>query len=144
MDIHRAPPILILHLNRFKTHKPSYRSKKIQNRVNFPTRDIDLSKFMSNFELEKEDKGTSRMNDFQSLKLLYDLFGVTNYYGGTGSGHYTAFTKNFMSEEWYYFDDEDIRNEEEQNICTRAAYVLFYRRKDSEFKMPHHKSKPVG
>lgn len=99
---------------------------------------------MSNFKQEKEDEGTSTMNNSPSRKLLYDLFGVVNHYGDTEPGHYTAFAKNFMSEEWYYFDDEDIRNEEEQNICTRAAYVLFYRRKDSEFKMPHHKSKPVG
>merc|ERR1711862_413477 len=49
---------------------------------------------------------------------------------GLGGGHYTAFAKNFNDQKWYKFDDSNVSPANEDKICSTAAYVLFYRRKD--------------
>ena len=69
-------------------------------------------------------------------KLLYNLFAVVNHYGNLGFGHYTAYAKNFKNEKWHYFDDSKVTEESSgNNVCTPAAYVLFYKRKDWDFKL---------
>lgn len=70
--------------------------------------------------------------------LLYDLFAISNHFGGTGGGHYTAFCKyinfyvrNSITGEWYDFDDSSvdlIKNKD--NLVSENAYILFYRRKN--------------
>jgi len=67
--------------------------------------------------------------------LNYNLFGVVNHYGNLGFGHYTAYAKNHKTNEWYHFDDSRVSDENPDNVCTPAAYVLFYKRKDWEFKI---------
>lgn len=32
----------------------------------------------------------------KKTKLIYDLYAVSNHYGGTGGGHYTAYGKNWV------------------------------------------------
>lgn len=67
--------------------------------------------------------------------LNYSLFGVVNHYGNLGFGHYTAYAKNHKRGDWYHFDDSRVSEENPENVCTPAAYVLFYKRKDWEFKI---------
>ncbi len=40
--------------------------------------------------------------------MIYDLYAVSNHYGGLGGGHYTAFAKNKYKNEWYKFDDKSV------------------------------------
>ena len=37
--------------------------------------------------------------------LTYELYAVSNHFGGLGGGHYTAFAKNPENGRWYDFDD---------------------------------------
>lgn len=60
--------------------------------------------------------------------VKYDLFAVSNHYGGLGGGHYTAFAKK--NNEWNEYDDSSVRPAEKSQIITPAAYVLFYKRRD--------------
>jgi len=41
--------------------------------------------------------------------VLYDLFAVSNHFGGTGGGHYTAYAKNPKTKKWYDFDDSYVK-----------------------------------
>jgi len=67
--------------------------------------------------------------------LHYSLFAVVNHYGNMGFGHYTAYAKNHLEDKWFYFDDSRVAPETADSVCTPAAYVLFYKRKDWKFKI---------
>jgi len=59
---------------------------------------------------------------------VYNLFAVSNHFGGMGGGHYTAYCKNKDTGKWYNYDDSHVSETSENHLVTAAAYVLFYRR----------------
>jgi ubiquitin C-terminal hydrolase len=113
MQILRCPPVLVLHLKRFKMKEDitSYRAgSRLSALVEFPLRDLDLRSYVN------------------QENAVYDLYAVSNHYGSTDFGHYTAFALN--GGVWYKFDDSSVYKVDEPQICSTAAYVLFYKRKD--------------
>ena len=58
----------------------------------------------------------------------YELIGVSNHFGSTGGGHYTAFARA-ESGQWHKFDDSHTAAVEPKDVVTPAAYVLMYVRK---------------
>ncbi|CAF3091077.1 unnamed protein product [Rotaria sp. Silwood2] len=40
---------------------------------------------------------------------LYDFFFCIAYYGRAGGGHYIAYALNNLNQQWYEYDDENIR-----------------------------------
>ncbi|XP_048594978.1 putative ubiquitin carboxyl-terminal hydrolase 11 isoform X1 [Brassica napus] len=115
LDLWKLPEILVVHLKRFTYSR--FLKNKIDTLVNFPIHDLDLSKYVMN-------------KDGQSC--LYELYAVSNHYGGMGGGHYTAYAKLMDENKWYDFDDSRVSAVDESEIKTSAAYVLFYRRVKSE------------
>lgn len=61
---------------------------------------------------------------------VYDLIAVANHYGGLGGGHYTAYGKNREDHQWHYFDDSNVSQASEENVVSKAAYVLFYQQRE--------------
>ena len=61
---------------------------------------------------------------------MYDLVGVINHYGSMNFGHYVAFAKNSITDQWYEFNDSSVSMITEGSVCNSAAYVLFYKRRD--------------
>ena len=61
-------------------------------------------------------------------KAEYELYAVSNHYGGLGGGHYTAYAKN--NGKWHEFNDSSVRSCSESSVCSSGAYILFYKRKD--------------
>ncbi|CAD8132028.1 unnamed protein product [Paramecium pentaurelia] len=126
MEIYKVPQILIIHLKRFKTNRISnlgnfYFSngtQKITSMVQFP-HELNLN----NFVLSKQ------AGDNQNY--IYDLYGVDNHYGGIGGGHYTAYAFNSVLNKWIDYNDSNARTTS-SNVVSEAAYLLFYRRRDSE------------
>ena len=41
----------------------------------------------------------------------------------------TAYGKSKIDNNWYYYDDSNVTQCNEENVCTKAAYVLFYQRR---------------
>ncbi|KAI9921428.1 hypothetical protein PsorP6_000849 [Peronosclerospora sorghi] len=74
----------------------------------------------------------SNLDQSRCLETKYDLYGVVNHQGALGGGHYTAYAKNFVDDQWYYYDDERVRVVEEQQVVSPSAYLLFYLRSDME------------
>lgn len=116
--------------------------EKIEDFIDFPLEGLDLSPFCHqpswtsavSYDNLSEISSTSNGNAAKKPSALYDLFAICNHYGRMGFGHYTAFARDYLddqlSPQWYSFDDDLVRpcsNPEE--VKTRAAYMLFYRRR---------------
>lgn len=112
LDLWRLPEVLVIHLKRFSYSRSM--KHKLETFVNFPIHDFDLTNYVAN-------KSNSRQQ-------LYELYALTNHYGGMGSGHYTAHIKLLDENRWYNFDDTHISPINEEDVRSGAAYVLFYRR----------------
>lgn len=59
---------------------------------------------------------------------IYELYAVSNHYGGLGGGHYTAYGKN--NGKWCEFNDSSVRSINGGSVSGSGAYILFYKRKD--------------
>lgn len=58
---------------------------------------------------------------------MYDLFSITNHEGSMSNGHYYAFSWNYASRNWYYFNDSEIKLIKNlQKLVSPEAYILFY------------------
>ncbi|XP_069760274.1 ubiquitin carboxyl-terminal hydrolase 15-like isoform X3 [Narcine bancroftii] len=114
LDLWSLPPVLVVHLKRFSYSR--YWRDKLDTLVDFPISDLDMSEFLIN-----PNAG----------RCEYNLIAVSNHYGGMGGGHYTAFAKNKDDSKWYYFDDTSVSSATEDQIVSKAAYVLFYQRQDT-------------
>ena len=110
LELFYLPKLLIIHLKRFRSGRYSW--DKNNSYVDFPIEGLDLKNFVTG-----PDKFSS----------VYDLYAVSQHYGGTGGGHYTAVCKNNGS--WYSFNDSSVSSTGQSDIKSSAAYVLFYRRK---------------
>ncbi|KAL0904858.1 hypothetical protein M5K25_027016 [Dendrobium thyrsiflorum] len=115
LDLWRLPEILVVHLKRFSYSR--FLKNKLDTFVNFPVHNLDLSKYVMN-------KSSIQQS------YVYELYAVSNHYGGLGGGHYTAYAKLIEEDSWYHFDDSHVSPVSEDSIKTSAAYVLFYRRKE--------------
>eukprot|EP00753_Platysulcus_tardus_P004106 PLAT12521.3.p1 GENE.PLAT12521.3~~PLAT12521.3.p1 ORF type:complete len:1474 (-),score=833.39 PLAT12521.3:84-4505(-) len=61
---------------------------------------------------------------------LYDLSGVVNHFGALGAGHYVAYCKSPEDGRWRCYNDSRVRDIDEGEVCSQAAYLLFYVRRD--------------
>uniref|UniRef100_A0A4W3HJJ8 Ubiquitin carboxyl-terminal hydrolase 15 n=1 Tax=Callorhinchus milii TaxID=7868 RepID=A0A4W3HJJ8_CALMI len=135
LDLWSLPPVLVVHLKRFSYSR--YWRDKLDTLVDFPISALDMSEFLIN-----PNAGPCE----------YNLIAVSNHYGGMGGGHCkyskmvvsvlfsvadlllstdTAFAKNKDDDKWYYFDDTSVSPATEDQIVSKAAYVLFYQRQDT-------------
>ncbi|KAM4829797.1 ubiquitin carboxyl-terminal hydrolase 8 isoform 1-T1 [Thomomys bottae] len=109
IEIWKLPPVLLVHLKRF-----SYDGRwkqKLQTSVDFPLENLDLSQYV--------------IGPKNSLKK-YNLFSVSNHYGGLDGGHYTAYCKNAARQRWFKFDDHEVSDISVGSVRSSAAYILFY------------------
>ncbi|KAJ8393098.1 hypothetical protein AAFF_G00067810 [Aldrovandia affinis] len=109
LEIWKVPPILLVHFKRF-----SYEGRwkqKLQTFVDFPLENLDLGQYVMGPKL--------------SLKR-YQLFGVSNHYGGLDGGHYTACCRNAAQQRWFKFDDHEVTDMSTTAVKTSAAYIIFY------------------
>uniref|UniRef100_A0A8C4R5Z6 ubiquitinyl hydrolase 1 n=1 Tax=Eptatretus burgeri TaxID=7764 RepID=A0A8C4R5Z6_EPTBU len=98
-DLWSLPQILVVHLKRFSYNK--YYRDKLDTLVDFSIRDLDMHEFLAG----------PKMNS-----CVYDLIAVSNHYGGLGGGHYTAYAKNQLSQNWYYYDDSSVSSASKDQI----------------------------
>ncbi|ORY31587.1 hypothetical protein BCR39DRAFT_558054 [Naematelia encephala] len=132
LDIYKAPDILVICIKRFGSSRRL--SDKLDNMVNFPIDGLDLEdrigerKVSKSLQLSEEEASKYGMED-SGEPLVYDLYGVDNHFGGLGGGHYTAFCRNRVDGQWYNYDDSRVSKASADAVQSRAAYLLFYRRR---------------
>lgn len=110
IDLWSLPEILIISLKRFAYTRNS--RDKIDDYVEFPLEGLDMATYCAGPAEEPQ---------------LYDLFAVSNHFGGLGGGHYTAYAIN--AGHWVDFDDSTATPVSPEKVRSSAAYVLFYRRR---------------
>lgn len=119
IKIWEAPPILIIHLKRFKMSKTNIMSK-ITTKVTFPITDFNIKNYMS--PLHKLTETT------------YNLCAMSEHKGTYHQGHYKAFCKNGINNRWYEFNDSHIhhipQDKLDSELVNNNAYILFYIRTD--------------
>ncbi|KAL3185342.1 hypothetical protein MRX96_030159 [Rhipicephalus microplus] len=75
---------------------------------------------------------------------VYDLITVANHYGGLGAGHNPAYAKNKETNKWCHFDYSSVPSATEDNVVSKAAYVLFYMRRNSGDRTSPRKRSPAA
>jgi ubiquitin C-terminal hydrolase len=112
MSIYSLPDLLIIHLKRFSYTKMN--RDKINTLVNFPLEGLDMSQYV--------------LSESCKQSAVYDCFAVSNHFGGMGGGHYNAFCRNLVNNQWYCHDDSSVSKvENTSSIISSSAYVLFYK-----------------
>ena len=110
------PDILIIHLKRFKKNEYSFSKKN--DLIDFPIENLDLNKYIHS------------NNRYKNYK--YNLFAINNHtsFNGIGIsfGHYFSYCKNELNNKWYDYDDDTVTEIELDDLVTKNAYILFYRR----------------
>jgi ubiquitin C-terminal hydrolase len=118
LDIYRPPNVLIVQFKRFKIKSNSSMMGFLSNRkndsmVDYPAENLNLTNYIAS-EMKTD--------------AIYDLFAISQHFGGISSGHYTALCKNF--DNWYEFDDDRVSKAPSEDIVTSSAYLLFYKKRN--------------
>ena len=114
IELFYLPRIMCICLTRFLKKGRFYDYTKNNSLVEFPLDNLNMERYICG-----PDKFHSK----------YDLFAVSQHFGGMGGGHYTAVCKN-IDGFWYEYDDRSCSRISPRNVCSSAAYVLFYRRQN--------------
>ncbi|KFK25054.1 ubiquitin carboxyl-terminal hydrolase 12 [Arabis alpina] len=96
------PPVLQLQLKRFEYDFMRDTMVKINDRYEFPLQ----------LDLDREDGKYLSPDADRSVRNLYTLHSVLVHSGGVHGGHYYAFIRPTLSDQWYKFDDERVTKED--------------------------------
>ncbi|XP_024396662.1 ubiquitin C-terminal hydrolase 13 [Physcomitrium patens] len=96
------PPVLQLQLKRFEYDYMRDSMVKVNDRYEFPLQ-LDLDKYDGKYLSPDADR---------SVRNLYSLHSVLVHSGGVQGGHYYAFIRPTLTNQWYKFDDEHVTKEE--------------------------------
>ncbi|NXC98637.1 UBP31 hydrolase, partial [Certhia familiaris] len=136
LSLWTLPDVLIIHLKRFR--QEGDRRMKLQNMVKFPLSGLDMTPHVvkrsqsswslpSHWSPWRKPYGLGRDPE----DYIYDLYAVCNHHGTMQGGHYTgkSYCKNSVDGQWYCFDDSEVQQLSESEVCKQTAYILFYQRR---------------
>ncbi len=129
-DIWMLPPVLIVHLKRFKYNDYGKVGSKNDAAIKYPVTEWDLK---------------SRVKSARGVYPKYDLYAVSNHMGGLGGGHYTAHTLNRFDDNWYEFNDSSYKSVDSSihKRLFKSSYVLFYNRSEGDSGLPLNERSPL-
>ncbi|KAA8539052.1 hypothetical protein F0562_025744 [Nyssa sinensis] len=96
------PPVLQLQLKRFEYDIIRDTTVKINDRYEFPLQ-LDLDRENGKYLSPEADR---------SVRNLYSLHSVLVHSGGVHGGHFYAFIRPTLSDQWFKFDDEWVTKED--------------------------------
>ncbi|XP_076890783.1 ubiquitin C-terminal hydrolase 12-like isoform X2 [Bidens hawaiensis] len=96
------PPVLQLQLKRFEYDFMRDTMVKINDRYEFPLQ-LDLDRENGKYLSPQADR---------SVRNLYTLHSVLVHSGGVHGGHYYAYIRPTLSDQWLKFDDERVTKED--------------------------------
>jgi ubiquitin C-terminal hydrolase len=111
-------------LKRFVFHEMN--SIKLDDRVEFLVERLDMTPYLASHGEEQDQQ-----EEVDPSQNIYSLQSYVCHTGGANSGHYTAFAKHCVSDEWLFFNDSNVTLQEPKNNDERG-YILFYQRVGSK------------
>lgn len=120
----RLPPVLLIHLKRFLPVDGGRFYNKSDTPVRYPLEGLDLTRYVPARQLtggEDMDDPRTQIGPFR-----YDLYAVSSHVGTLSSGHYTAYVRS--GDQWIFCDDSSDRPVRREELNSRPAYILFYKR----------------
>ncbi|KAF8395507.1 hypothetical protein HHK36_019455 [Tetracentron sinense] len=96
------PPVLQLQLKRFEYDFMRDTMVKINDRYEFPLQ----------LDLDRENGKYLSPDADRSVRNLYTLHSVLVHSGGVHGGHYYAFIRPTLTDQWFKFDDERVTKED--------------------------------
>lgn len=120
----------MVQLKRFKysmssggRSRQSFGRQKIDVYVDFPVKDLDMSEYL----LDGVREGIE-----DPSMMHYYLQGVVNHSGTADFGHYYAYCRDGYNgnDNWFEYNDSSVTPVREEEVVTKNAYVLLYRRGD--------------
>ncbi|XP_026420587.1 ubiquitin carboxyl-terminal hydrolase 12-like [Papaver somniferum] len=124
------PPVLQLQLKRYEYDVMRDTMVKINDRYEFPLQ----------LDLDREDGKYLSPDSDKSVRNLYTLQAVLVHSGGGHGGHYYAFIRPTVSEQWFKFNDELVTKEDIKRVLEEQyggearfsnAYMLVYIRESN-------------
>ena len=120
METFKAPEYLILNIKRIKKKfddlMDMLNNKKDETLVGYTLDGLDLTSY---FPGEDEE-------------IIYDLSSILCHMGNIKNAHYKAIVRN--EDEWYDINDTNIKKIEKEEVVTKDAYVLVYKKRECESK----------
>ena len=108
--IETAPPVLCIHLKRFRSLGENAGFMKIQDKI----------------QLSREIKINHYCKDTNVKELKYVRRCMINHEGSSPySGHYTALVEGKM-DHFYEFSDEKVKTVTAQELLSSSSYVVYY------------------
>uniref|UniRef100_A0A251UED6 ubiquitinyl hydrolase 1 n=1 Tax=Helianthus annuus TaxID=4232 RepID=A0A251UED6_HELAN len=105
------PPVLQLQLKRFDYDFMRDTTVKINDRYEFPLQ----------LDLDREDGKYLSPVANRNIRNLYTLYSVLVHSDGVDGGHYYAYVRPALSDQWFKFDDERVI-QEHQNVALDEQY----------------------
>ncbi|GMY23515.1 ubiquitin carboxyl-terminal hydrolase 12-like isoform X6 [Fagus crenata] len=96
------PPVLQLQLKRFEYDFMRDTMVKINDRYEFPLQ----------LDLDRENGKYLSPDADRTVRNLYTLHSVLVHSGGVHGGHYYAYIRPTLSDQWFKFDDERVTKED--------------------------------
>jgi ubiquitin C-terminal hydrolase len=153
LRVWRLPPILLIQLKRYSRREGGWGGfyagsgtvVKNMAKVTFPVLGLDMAPFVCGPDGDElpavarppgpwPAHGPAPQPQPAGGKLLYDLFAVSQHSGTMAGGHYTAAAQDFETGRWH-----DLNDSTEMPLAggpgalmDSSAYILFYRRRDTE------------
>jgi ubiquitin C-terminal hydrolase len=139
MNFWYLPEIIVIHLKRFQKTYTSI--QKITDKVIFPINNLDLNNFidddspLKNKNIKYELFAINNHDSLNIQKIPHQLLEkMTNeqqikiktiMMSGIDFGHYYSYCKH-ENGKWYEYNDENVKEINENDIITDKAYLLFY------------------
>ncbi|KAL5702532.1 ubiquitinyl hydrolase 1 [Ranunculus cassubicifolius] len=133
------PPVLQLQLKRFEYDYTEDAMVKINDKYEFPL----------TLDLDRDNRKYLSPDSDTSVRNLYTLHSVLVHSGGVSGGHYYAYIRPNLTDQWFKFDDDEVTKEDrkmavEENYGGHtffgftkfsSAYMLVYIRDSDKDKI---------
>ncbi len=139
LSLVRLPPVVPIHLKRFRHEKTLATSSKVETKIRFPLT-LDLTPYTSSSSSKSkgdaampngtgavnhsDSKATDEEDNWTPPDPIYELSSVVVHKGKIDNGHYVSYSR--QGEDWYRFDDSMVVQVDEKEAMGCEAYMLFY------------------